>query len=311
MRYTLLTSAKVNLGLTVVGRLPDGYHEIESTFLPISIYDKLECSFSLENNTKELKVVFESSLFEGSEIPKDSRNIVWKVVEFVEKTLGLEIGFDIKIYKRIPTKAGLGGGSGNGGGVLLSLLRFLEENRLLKQDKKELILSSIYTVGSDIPFFLHKGGCIVRGRGEKIREVRGLVEALKDYTVIVVYPNFSVSTVEAYRYISDNKLYDQHRWADEIVSRIIQNRDNICNLKGLLKNTFELFIMDRVEKIKEEFYLLGALFAMMSGSGSSVYGLFDERVDVEEVIKKLSQRIDLAKDRFFASKFVEEPVEFI
>ncbi|MCX8097264.1 MAG: 4-(cytidine 5'-diphospho)-2-C-methyl-D-erythritol kinase [Spirochaetes bacterium] len=311
MKYTLLTSAKVNLGLTVVGKLPDGYHEIESIFLPISIYDKLECSFNLENNTKELKVIFENSLFEGSEIPEDSRNIVWKVVEFVEKTLGVEMGFDIKIYKRIPTKAGLGGGSGNGGGVLLSLLRFLEENRLLKQDKKELILSSIHTIGSDIPFFLRKGGCIVRGKGEKIREVRGLVEVLKDYTVIVVYPNFSVSTAEAYRYISDNKLYDKHRWADEIASRIIRNQINIHNLRGLLKNTFELFIIDRVEKIKNEFYLLGALFAMMSGSGSSVYGIFDEGLDVERIIKKLSQRINLTNDRFFASRFVEAPVEFI
>lgn len=311
MKYTLLTSAKVNLGLTVVGKLPDGYHEIESIFLPLGIYDKLECSFNLKNNTKNLKVIIESNLFETSEIPENNKNIVWKVVEFVEETLGVEIGFDIKIYKRIPVKAGLGGGSGNGGGVLLSLIRFLEENGILKQDKKELILSGIYTIGSDIPFFLHKGGCIVRGKGEKVMEVRGLVEALKDYNIIVVYPDFSVSTAEAYRYISDNKLYDGHRWADEIADKIVKKDFNICGLKYLLKNTFELFIIDRVEGIIREFYSAGALFSMMSGSGSSVYGVFDRGLDVGEVVKKLSKSMNLASDRFFASRFVEVPVEFI
>ncbi|MCX8029823.1 MAG: hypothetical protein N2712_07520 [Brevinematales bacterium] len=306
MRYTVLTSSKINLGLTVVGRLSNGYHEIESIFLPLGVYDKIICEFRLDDFGKEIEIYGNYA----SGLPRDNKNIVWKVVEFVESVISKKIGFNIKIYKNIPTGAGLGGGSGNGAGVLLALMRFLDG--VISVEDKSFILSNIHSVGADIPFFLNLGGCVVQGVGEKVDYIEGLVDLFLKYNVVIVYPNLVVSTKEAYDYISRNKLYDPKRWAFGVAYGLVRGNIKLEDLKDMLKNTFELFIINKViGEIKEEFYLMGALFALMSGSGSSVYGIFDREINVEDVKRNLLKKFSISNENVYVTRFVKEPVKFI
>lgn len=311
MKYSLLTSAKINLGLTIIDRLPDGYHEIESIFLPIGIYDKVDCEFNLNSDSKEIKVIPNIYLPNKNDIPNDFRNIAWRVVEFVEKLVDIKIGFSITIEKNIPIGSGLGGGSGNGAGVLISLLRFLEDKNIIDGVVKNKIISEIHKVGSDIPFFLYSGACVVQGKGEKITPINGLIEKFSEFGLVIVYPKIFSSTKEAYKFVDENNLYSSDRWAFEISFGLTKGNVEIRSLKKMLKNTFELFIIEPVRKIKEELYLRNAMFALMSGSGSSVYGIFDQSVDLKKVKSELINKLNLDNDQIFITRFVKEPVQFI
>ncbi|MFN4245821.1 MAG: 4-(cytidine 5'-diphospho)-2-C-methyl-D-erythritol kinase [Brevinematia bacterium] len=310
MKYNLLTSAKINLGLTVIGKLPDGYHEIESIIIPIGIFDKLECKFYLKEKTKNLKINLNPRVFSKNvEIPNDKENTIWKIVNFVEETLGINIGFDINVQKNIPIGGGLGGSSSNAGGVLLSLIDFLEKNKIINRKSKKYIISNAHLVGSDIPFFLSRGGCIVQGKGEKITPINKLIKRFSKTLLVVVYPNLCSSTKKAYEFISNNKLYSTERWAFKIAKELIQNELKMQDLKEMLKNIFELFIISPVVEIKNELYSRGAMFASMSGSGSCVYGIFESRLDTQNIRNEINK---LDKDyKIFVTRFVENPVIFI
>ncbi len=311
MIYNLLTSAKINLGLTVIGKLSDGYHEIESIFLPIGIFDKVYSKFCLKNKDKKLEIVLNPSVFgEDFKVPNDNRNTVWKVVEFVEKVVGKSIGFDIKVYKNIPVGSGLGGGSSNAGGILLALIDFLKRNNLLDKEKEEFIFSNVWNVGADIPFFLNSGGCIVQGRGEKVKKVDCLIDVFSKTFLVVVYPNLFSSTKDAFRFISENNLYDSRRWAFEISEKLVSCEIEISDLKEMLKNTFEQFIITKVIEIKSELYLRGAMFSLMSGSGSSVYGIFDVKKDAKIIKNYLISKFG-KNYKIFVTRFVKNPVLFI
>lgn len=310
--YRLLTSAKVNLGLTVIGRLSDGYHEIESIFLPVGVFDRIFCEFRVGGHEKRLRVFGRGLGVEGLVVPEDERNIVWRVVKFVEDSVGVNIGFGIEVEKNIPVGAGLGGGSGNGAGVLLALTDFLKKEGFLSEEERRKVLSEAYKVGSDISFFLSSGGCVVQGRGEKVMKVEGLFERLKGYIVVIVYPNLMVSTKEAYEFVSRENLYSSKRWALEVANGLASGRISVEDLKGILKNTFEAFIIDPVVmETKKQLYGMGAKFALMSGSGSSVYGVFDQKVSTEKILERLVGEFNFSVDQIFFTRFVENPVQFI
>lgn len=306
MRFDFLTSAKVNMGLTVAGKLPNGYHEIESIFLPVGIFDKIFVEFSLDDASKSIEVLSDR----GIQIPNDERNIVWKVVKYVEENINKNIGFFIRIEKNIPVGSGLGGGSGNGAGVFLALMKFLKYFNVIDDKSERELVDGIYEIGSDIPFFLNKGACVVRGRGEKVYPLEGVVDKLKEYTVLVVYPNVEVSTAKAYKLVSLNNLFDDNNWAFNFYRDFMENRINLSNFKEMLKNTFEFVILNPViEKVKEYLYSEGAMFALMSGSGSAVYGIFED-LELTEVVKGLVSKFNISKEFIFITKFVLEQIVF-
>ncbi|MEN2998700.1 MAG: hypothetical protein ABDH28_06675 [Brevinematia bacterium] len=312
MKYRILTSGKINLGLTVIGRLSDGYHEIESIFLPIGVFDSICCEFSIDDKEKVLEVFTSSESLKGEAVPTNSENIVWRVIELVENLVGVKIGFRISLEKNIPVGSGLGGGSGNGAGVLLATVSFLESKGILSATKKSEIFSEVIRIGADIPFFLQSGGCVVRGKGEKIIPIKGLLETLLDYNLVVVYPGFPSCTKDAYDFISKKKLYHPERWALDVATGIAKRSIKLEELKGMLKNTFELFIISPVVKeVKGELYRMGALFSAMSGSGSSVYGIFSKQTDSIGIKKSLVSRFGFSENQIFITRFVENPVQFI
>jgi|GEM_PF-506714 len=302
--YYIRTSAKVNLGLTVVGKLEDGYHEIETIMVPLGIYDTISVDFSLNNLSKSLNV--ESDF----DIPNDERNIIWKMVNFVERIIKREIGFRIKIKKEIPVGSGLGGGSSNAAGVVRCLLDFLKLQNILSDEIENNIISGIHKVGADVPFFLSNGAKVAQGIGEKLTHLRGLVEKLVDYKVIVVYPGIHVSTEESYRLIDEKGFFDKDGWALYFYKKFMNGEIGIEDFKKMLKNSFESFIIEEVKKIKEFLYSEDAMFALMSGSGSAVYGLFSRDVDFSKLREKLVNRFSVLDKFVYEVRFVNEPFLF-
>ncbi|MGC8870577.1 MAG: 4-(cytidine 5'-diphospho)-2-C-methyl-D-erythritol kinase [Brevinematia bacterium] len=306
MKFNFFTSAKINLGLTVIGKLPDGYHEIESILVPVSIFDKVSIEFFLDRFYKEIGVNSDNYI----QIPRDERNIIWKIVKYVEDYLRMSIGFHAYIEKNIPVGSGLGGGSGNGAGVFLSLLKFLKDNQVIDTFLEEELVKNVYKVGSDIPFFLSRGACIVQGRGEKVFYIEGLFEKLMNYKVLIVYPQIDVSTREAYTLISQRRLYDPNKWAFDFSKKFLSSEIDLSDFKKMLKNTFECVILSEViDEIKRYLYFEGAMVSLVSGSGSAVYGIFED-VDLSKIKVGLVKNFGINDKFIFEASFVKEPVVF-
>lgn len=247
--------AKINLALAVLGKRPDGYHNIQTIFQSISLHDELEFhpSDRLELRCENLPGV-----------PRES-NLVWKAAALLAEAVSRNPGASIILKKRIPCGAGLGGGSSNAATTLLGLCR-LWELRCTETD----LLSIAAELGSDVPYFLTGGTAMGSGRGEKI-------EPLPDFPsrhLVVIFPGIQVPTGEAY---SSLNLGLTSRTED---NRIQFFRDQIIkgqnDLAGFF-NDFEVSILPAYPPVKESMDFLkqkGAGAALLSGSGSAVFGFF-------------------------------------
>jgi 4-diphosphocytidyl-2-C-methyl-D-erythritol kinase len=247
--------SKINLALGVLGRRPDAYHEIRTIFQTIDLYDELEF------HPAETLLVQCDDL---PDLPKEE-NLVWRAAALVCRVGGVERGVRIRLHKRIPMGAGLGGGSGNAAATLLALCRFWQ----LGFSPAELA-SMAATLGSDVPFFLHGGTALGVGRGEE-------VYSLPDFPstpMVVIFPNMHVGTAEAYRSL---KLV---LTSGEAVHRIQSFCRELALDRGSsvqLFNDFETSILPAYPAIREAKTFLeerGATASLLSGSGSSVFGFF-------------------------------------
>ena len=248
-------NAKINLGLNIVSRREDGYHNIESCFYPIPWHDSLE--------------VIEAASFSfqpyGNEIPGDpSSNLCVKAYELITKDFDLP-PVEIHLLKNIPMGAGLGGGSADGA----STLKLLNELFSLGLTDTQFESYSIQ-LGSDCPFFIRNEPSIAKGRGEKLSPTN---LNLSGYYLAIHNPGIHISTKEAYAGIKP-------KIPALAISEIIQKP--IQEWKELLDNDFEQSIFNHhpeVEELKLAMYESGALYASMTGSGSSVYGIFEQAGD--------------------------------
>jgi 4-diphosphocytidyl-2-C-methyl-D-erythritol kinase len=251
--------AKINLGLKILGKRADGFHEIETIFARIGLHDDLE--FKLRRDSKIIvKVV-------GADIPS-KKNLVWKAANSLQKFYERKVGVDILLKKRIPIGAGLGGGSSDAAMTLKSLNK-LWQLKLRKAKLKSLAAS----LGSDVPFFLEAGIQRGWGRGELLENA----ELAKNFpkNVLVVMPGFGVSTKEAF-----SKFSIFSAAADSNKSQFL-NSKKISNSKNLV-NDFERILFKQYpqfKEIKKALLKSGASLASLSGSGSAVFGLFTKRPD--------------------------------
>jgi|WetSurMetagenome_2_1015567.scaffolds.fasta_scaffold36463_3 4-diphosphocytidyl-2-C-methyl-D-erythritol kinase len=249
-------NAKINLGLNVVEKRSDGYHNIETVFYPISLCDGLD--------------VVESDRFEftlsGMDIQANpENNLVTKAYILLKKEFGLP-PIKIHLHKVIPVGAGLGGGSSDGA-FMLKLLNELYGLRLeIGQLEK---YASI--LGSDCPFFIRNNPAYATGVGDILTSVK---IDLSEYSTILIKPPYSVSTADAYKNVvpSSEKNSIFNILMDSPVSKWKNKLEN-----GLENPVFKMF--PEIKLIKEKLYELGALYASMSGSGSSVFGIFSSRPD--------------------------------
>ena len=267
--------AKINIGLRIVGKRPDGYHDIETIFKIISLSDTI----SIEKN--ELEKV---RLFSQQNIPLDETNIAAKAVRLIENETGKSIGVDIHLEKSIPIGAGLGGGSSNGACVLTGVNRLFELNL---SDSKLMELGA--QLGSDVPFFvgflLEKGNTAIgKGRGEMLEFFQwNLTEK-----ILLVYPNIGISTPWAYQ---NFKTYLDAQHTEKSSLNLTNRAKSIMfsaplEKKAFLGNDFEPLVFakhDKIRVLREALENENAVFARMSGSGSTVFGLFEKTRNLEKI----------------------------
>lgn len=244
-------NAKINLGLNITSKREDGYHDIESCFYPIPLKDALEIIPSEKLN-------FETT---GLEIPGNSDdNLVLRAYELLKEDFAIA-PIDIILHKNIPMGAGMGGGSANGA----STLTLLNEYFKLQISKARLEAYAL-KLGSDCPFFIDNKPKLVSGRGELFENTK---LDLSGYYLALVYPDIHISTAAAYSGVKPEK--------PEISVKEIIEKHPIEEWEELLKNDFESGVFNKypiLSDIKNKFYKNGAIYACMTGSGSTIFGIF-------------------------------------
>ncbi|MTI31814.1 4-(cytidine 5'-diphospho)-2-C-methyl-D-erythritol kinase [Xanthovirga aplysinae] len=251
-------NAKINIGLNVIEKRPDGFHNIHSCFYPVPWTDVLEIIES-----QELK--FTAS---GGGIPgREEDNLCLKAYQLLKEKFDLP-PVHIHLQKNIPIGAGLGGGSADASFTLKGLNDLF--NLKLTSDELEKYAEKL---GSDCPFFIKNKPVFVQGKGEQFDNIN---IDLSGKNLILVNPNIHISTKEAYAGVNPSPA----KWE---VKSVIKNT-KLPNWKGKLKNDFEdsIFpIHPEIAVIKEQLYQLGAVYASMTGSGATVYGIFEEEVNID------------------------------
>lgn len=253
--------AKINLSLRVLGKRPDGYHEISTTLQTISLHDDL---------LFERNVNGEISLScDDPEIPPGADNLVVRAALSLKDHYSADGGVDIRLHKRIPAKAGLGGGSSNAAVTLLAL------NKLWQLNASDFDLSAIAAnLGADVPFFLHGGSAKGTGTGTTLT----LLPDAEVMHLIVVHPHTSVSTAEAYRALNSPALTSNN--PIPILAGSLNEREfSELNPRSAteMENDFESVIFEmepEIKRAKSALISAGAQSALMAGSGSSVFGIF-------------------------------------
>ena len=270
---TIKAPAKINLTLDIVQRLPNGYHELKTVFQAVDLYDGLQLK---KNNTGEINITSNSQ-----QIPLDKNNIVYKAVELVRSKHNIKQGVDIYIDKKIPVAAGLAGGSTNAGATL----KTLNELWGLELSVDEL-MSYGEELGMDVPFTIVGGTALGTHFGEKLAALDNKLEL----NIVIVTSEIAVSTKEAYQNLDLSGVGRDTRKTDKMVTAL-----QVGNLPGVvenLHNDFEKSIIPQhpvISEIKEKMLGLGALSSLMSGSGPSVFGVWEGRVEAARAFKMLKQ----------------------
>lgn len=245
--------AKINLGLHVLERLPTGYHSIETGFCFVEWSDRFEIE-----QAPEMKLELSDE-----DIPSDEGNLINKAVSALNRYVGLEHRYHISVDKRIPAGAGLGGGSSNAA-LTLRMLNKIEELGL--SDDELIDLSR--NIGADVPFFIKGKAGIGQGIGHSIEEI----DIQPDYWIVTCFPNETSSTEEAYRNCRPNPE------PDFPIKKTLTETE-IDEWQYTLFNDLEQAVVPRhhvVGNLKDQMYEFGAVYASMSGSGSAVYGIFEQ-----------------------------------
>jgi 4-diphosphocytidyl-2-C-methyl-D-erythritol kinase len=254
MKYIEIKApAKINIGLNILSTRIDGFHNLSTLLYPINdLFDVLKFTpndyFEFTCDTKS--------------IPDDETNLAVKAKILLERFTGKILRVKMELFKRIPSQAGLGGGSSDAAAVLISLNEMFQLG--LKYDA---LLQLSLELGSDVPFFLKAKPAIGTSRGEILDQLDFEI----DKPMVIVNPGINISTKEAFQNITPNECnMDFH-------SLVKDEKLLYETVKANVKNDFEDFVFGKypeIGKVKTEMYNQGALFSLMSGSGSTVYGIF-------------------------------------
>lgn len=258
--------AKINIGLRITAKRTDGYHDIETVFYPVVLCDALEFVISDKDAAKDF--IITTGINTGSE-PEE--NLVIKTVRKLREKYTIPY-LKIHLHKGIPSGAGLGGGSSDSA----SILKAVNKHFGLGISEFELINLAL-ELGSDCPFFIEGSPAFASGRGEKLKSVN---QVLSGYYLVLLNPGVSINTGEAYQNCRPGE-------PSEDLAKLIDHP--VTEWKKLIINDFEDFAFKKhpiIGEIKDELYKTGALFSLMSGSGSSVYGIFRKKPELPEELKE-------------------------
>lgn len=247
--------AKINFGLRILGKRKDGYHDIETIFHRIGLHDELRVE-----PAGELTIDCSDPTIPAGE------NLAFLAAARLRERYGVTAGARLTLRKRIPSGAGLGGGSADAAGTLLLLCR-LWGLTPAGSDLREIALG----LGSDVPYFLSAGSALATSRGERLE----YFDLPLPYAILLAIPPFGVSTREAYASVTPGN----HQDSDDLKTLLLQHLHPPELLRNVLVNDFEASVSranPAIPELKREIYRAGADFASMSGSGSAVYGVFSD-----------------------------------
>ncbi len=275
--FELPSFAKINLLLRILGKRDDGFHELFTVFQTVSLHDRLIFEES-EGLTLTCDLPY---------IPTDERNLIIRAGKMLQQRFCIDEGAAIHLEKRIPSPGGLGGGSSNAAVALVGL------KKLWQIDASEDDLHQIASeLGSDAPFFLNGGTAIGTGRGEQIEPINDL----EGEFVLIVTPRVRVSTREAFRRIDAPTLTPGALESTLIVCR--KEAESLDLRHSVLKNDFEESVFHafpEIERVKKTLLDLGAVNAAMSGSGASVFAVFDKEETWQAARKALGPEANWRK----------------
>lgn len=276
-------NAKINLGLNIVGRMPDGYHLLETIFIPVGKYNGTpDCPYPFCDILEIIPSECSQDFLElkGKTIDCASEdNIVNKAVEIFKKHIPADFnwpGYKIILFKNIPFGAGLGGGSADAAATL-NILNELSGNIFSNEILAEMALK----LGADCPFFLINEPCFAKGFGEQLEKME---TQLTGKWALLAKPTFSVPTKEAFADINPRR--SEINLKDAVQHPIIEWKD-------LISNDFETTIFQKyplLGMIKKQFYDSGAIYASMSGSGSTVYGIYETQQSTLQAKKRIESK---------------------
>lgn len=267
-------NAKINLGLRITSKRTDGYHDLDTVFYPIQLLEVLEI-------IKDPKKEDASITITGKEIQGPTeKNLCFKAYHLIKKDFPQISGIQIHLHKSIPMGAGMGGGSSDGAFMIKAL------NSVFKLELSEEKMSDYaLQLGSDCPIFIKNNPCYATGRGENLEEIN---IDLSKYFLLIVSPSIHVSTADAFGKIAPNASI---KTCKEIVQQPIET------WKDQLINDFENPVFQNhppLRGIKEKLYNMGAIYASMTGTGSTIYGIFREKPMYENTFEE-SHEINLIK----------------
>lgn len=272
--------AKINLALDIIGKRPDGYHEVRMIMQTIRLYDTLEIE------KKESKGI--SLTTSHPEIPSDESNLVYRAAKLLMDEFHIEEGVAMKLEKVIPVAAGMAGGSSDAAAALVGINTVFQ----LGLTRQELMERAV-NIGADVPYCVMRGTALAEGIGEKLTRLEPVPHAW----ILVGKPEISVSTREAYGNLNLQGIR-KHPDIDGIVADI--QKGDLHALAEKMENVFEpgiVLIHPEIQEIKNLMEAHGAIKAMMSGSGPTVFGIFDNREKMDRAAEVLRES-HLAKDVF-------------
>ena len=272
--------AKVNLFLEVTGRRPDGYHRLATLFAKINLYDVLE----LETAPRGVALEIESD----TPLSAGPDNLVRRAAESFIKAFRVDGGARIRLTKRIPLGAGLGGGSSDAAGTLLGLAKVFDMK--LGGKRKAVLKRLAVALGADVPFFLHPAPfCLGTGIGDRLQPVR--IEKSLPYMVLV-YPGLRVSTPQAYQALPPaprSVVLTRLSQLDRLIRSLRRGRpvEEWADLMFNRLESAELPVLAQVEAARRALLQIGVRGARMSGSGSSVFGFVASHAEGEAALERL------------------------
>ena len=275
--------AKINLGLDVVKRREDGYHEVRMVMQTIHLFDRLEIK---KNHSGRIAITTNLPF-----LPTNENNLVYKAAQLLVDEFQIKDGIDVKLHKHIPVAAGMAGGSTDGAAVLYGMNKLFD----LGLSRQDLMQRGV-RLGADVPYCVMRGTALAEGIGEELTALPPMVKC----PVLIAKPQISVST----RFVYENLKLDEttpHPDIDRLVEDI-KNKD-LQAIAGDMGNVLETVTIPNypvIAQIKEHMMEHGAVGAMMSGSGPTVFGLFDNEAAAVSAYEAM-RGTDLAKQVYLTS----------
>ncbi|SHI47107.1 4-(cytidine 5'-diphospho)-2-C-methyl-D-erythritol kinase [Parasporobacterium paucivorans] len=271
---------KINIGLDVMAKREDGYHEVRMVMQTVRIHDNIKVD---KASSGDISITTNLGF-----IPTDKKNLVYKAAKLLMDEFAINCGVSIDLQKHIPVSAGMGGGSSDAAAILYAM------NKLFKLglSKKELMERGAL-IGADVPFCLMKGTALAEGIGENVTRIAPMPECC----ILIAKPGFSVSTKHVYEKLRLNEI-QSHPDIDGIIDAI--EEEDIYEMSSLMGNVLESVTVKEhpvIEDIKMAMIDNGALNSIMSGSGPSVFGIFDEPEEAEFAMNAIRE-MKLAKQIF-------------